>query len=617
MIYQKKIIFRHTLLDIPIALFLLSLTFSTMVSVDVRTSLLGYYGRFHGGLTSYISYSILYWAFVTYFDKKNTGNIIRTLLISTTIAAVYAALEHFGKSISCLFVDGTFSVNCWVQDVAFRVFGTFGQPNWLAAWLVAIIPLTFVVKNPTKTAQSIMLWLSTLFFTTLLFTKSRSGLLAFAISYILYLSFTLSKKRVTALRPFLVVSCILFAIASIVGTPWTSSILDKFNKPTEVTTQTTTGTVLEAGGTESGDIRQIVWQGALNLWKKYPLFGTGTDTFALAYYETRPIEHNNVSEWNFLYNRAHNEYLNFMATTGTFGIVSYLILIGTSLYMLLDNKPLLAGYTSILITNFFGFSVTPIALLFFLFPALAIASQNKINELQHKPLTTGQKLTTLAILLIAGYLLLSIGKYWLADLKYTKGVDLNKSERYTEASEALKSAITLSPNEALYHDELASSFGELAIASFIAKDTVNTNKYISLSIDEINKTTELAPHDIKLLKTKTATLANLGAMNPDYYEEAIKHLKTLTALAPTEPTAHFRLALNNARLGRNEEALEWLLEAIELKPNYENARLFLGLLYEDLGNKEKASEQYRYILENITRNNKVAEENLDAINNSQ
>ena len=39
------------------------------------------------------------------------------------------------------------------------------------------------------------------------------------------------------------------------------------------------------GVTESGDIRKIVWQGAIELWKQYPILGTGVENFAYSYYD--------------------------------------------------------------------------------------------------------------------------------------------------------------------------------------------------------------------------------------------------------------------------------------------------------------------------------------------
>jgi len=412
-IYKKRFIFKKTVLDLPIIIFLGTLAVSTLNSIDPRTSMLGYYGRFHGGLLSYSCYATLYWAYVSHINKKHSLKIIKTILISLGMVSAYAALEHTGRSPSCLLITGNFDASCWVQDVESRVFGTFGQPNWLAAWIAATIPLAwaslchFVLDTKSiQTKRHIGIVsrfrgndikyfvLFVLPFTTLLFTKSRSGLLGFAIAFTIFWSIALYVHRKNVkkiLSRFLLTTsyCLLAAIL----------IWNPLSPPSEPPTP---------GVTESGDIRKIVWEGAIKLWKRYPLLGTGPETFAYSYYETRPVAHNLTSEWNFVYNKAHNEYLNFLATTGTVGFSAYVLLIITSLFQISNVKflisnqapknkmskklgqlysldgsgirlipiALLSGYISILVTNFFGFSTVAIGVLFFLFPAIAF----KLNE---------------------------------------------------------------------------------------------------------------------------------------------------------------------------------------------------------------------------------------------
>ena len=65
MIIKKEFRLQRTPLDIPIGLFLISEVISTFLSLDMHTSLWGYYSRFNGGLFSILSYVFLYYAFVT------------------------------------------------------------------------------------------------------------------------------------------------------------------------------------------------------------------------------------------------------------------------------------------------------------------------------------------------------------------------------------------------------------------------------------------------------------------------------------------------------------------------------------------------------------------------
>src|SRR5207237_1009309 len=146
----------------------------------------------------------------------------------------------------------------------------------------------------------------------------------------------------------------------------------------------TSGTVLESGGTESGNIRRVVWKGAIDAWLSSPILGTGVETFAFAYYKHRPAAHNMTSEWDYLYNKAHNEYINYLATTGIFGLGTYLAFIGYFIILslkeflspkeqttpnnLLLSVGLFSGFITILIANFFGFSVVITNLYLFFFP---------------------------------------------------------------------------------------------------------------------------------------------------------------------------------------------------------------------------------------------------------
>jgi O-antigen ligase len=245
------------------------------------------------------------------------------------------------------------------------VFGTFGQPNWLAAFLVAVMPLVLAktLSSPLLGRNDIKHFLFfILLFTTLLFTKSRSGILGFAVSFTAFWSLAFYVYRKNIQKTLAVFSLSTFYILLSAFFIWNPLI------PSQVPPT--------PGVSESGDIRKIVWVGAAELWKKYPLLGTGPETFAYSYYETRPSEHNLTSEWDFIYNKAHNEYLNFLATTGIIGFAGYLLVTLTSLKLFLEKTTLLkasllAGFASILVTNFFGFSTVTIALLFFLFPAAA------------------------------------------------------------------------------------------------------------------------------------------------------------------------------------------------------------------------------------------------------
>lgn len=574
-IIERKIIFRRTILDIPLLVFIGSQLISTLISIDPLTSLLGYYSRFNGGLLSTICYSLLYWAFVSNLDKKEALRSLYSLPTSAVLVSIYGVLEHFG-------IDK----NIWVQDVQSRVFSTLGQPNWLAAFLVALIPLTW---NKSK----IYYLISTLFFITLLFTGSRSGLLGLVAASVIYWGSILIKYKKEYLKEFFIYNLIFVILFLIIQAPFT---FRQVSAPTNAP-------ALETGGTESGVIRQIVWKGAIEIWKHYPIFGTGVETFAYSYPMFRPVEHNLVSEWDFIYNKAHNEYLNLAANTGSFGLLSYLILLGFSIFVFIKNEnyAFLAGYVSLLITNFFGFSVVPTQLLLFLFPALAIAmTEQSAKDTEHsQKIGNTQKIAVFFVLCTMLYVLSRIATYWYSDILYNKGKIYNSSGKPDLALKYLKKAISLEPNQPLFHNEIAGSYALL--------------KQADLAISQSQKATDLSPNNPNLIKSQFGIYIMLSSTNPNYLILARDTLTKAIDQSPTDAKLYYNLALTLARTKDTENAIKILEKTIELKSNYKEARLAYALLLINKGQNVEAKKQLEYILKNIDPKDDLTKQTFEGI----
>jgi O-antigen ligase/Flp pilus assembly protein TadD len=636
MISEKKIIIRRTIMDVPLILFLVTELISTILSMDTRTSLLGYYSRFNGGLVSSVTYSLLYWAYVSNMDTKKTKRSIYILLASGFLVSLYAILEHFG-------IDK----NIWVQDVQNRVFSTLGQPNWLAAWIIAIIPLTWALSlNPKSNifSRSFWLWniLSFIFLITLLFTKSKSGFLGFVFADIIFLAgavFSYLKSHhqiIKLLKKLAVIHLFLVITILLVGTPLTPNILTLLNKDSNKSAniETSAQPTVELGGTDSGVIRRIVWNGAIDIWKHYPVFGTGVETFAFAYYKYRPVEHNLTSEWDFLYNKAHNEYLNYLATTGTLGFLSYITLIIFTLYVI--GKPifksktqldqleirsirnfqiaLASGYISILVTNFFGFSVVPVQLLFFLFPAFAISIElesKRAEEHEYKAKLTGIQKTSLVILSSFTLLLFySTLKYWYADILYNRGKNEGSAGNYIEAVNNLQTATKLSPYEAIFWNELADAESDAALAYLNSGNKDLSFRLANATLTSLQKSMDLSSSNVNLKRNQARIYIKFTAFDNTFLTKAKDSLTDAINYAPTDAKLYYNLALTYLRLGENEKAKELLNKTIEMKANYRDARYALALVLIDEGKKDGAKIQIDYILTYINPDDTLANEAL-------
>jgi O-antigen ligase len=644
-VLEKKIIFKKTPLDIPILIFLGSQIISTLISIDPRTSLLGYYSRFNGGLISLVCYFILYWGFVSNFEKKDVPTMFKLILSATFLSSFYGILEHFG-------IDK----NVWIQDVQNRVFSSFGQPNWMAAWLAAIIPMSLSLALYTKTQARwksiVYLLLSVIIFITLLFTKSRSGILGLLTAMFSFWGFIIitQLKNKSIIKQLAISSLIFLVLAFIIGTPWTPNISEIIKKSSSMVSlqNTPTGTALEVGGTSSVEIRKIVWQGAIDVWKNYPLFGSGVETFAFSYYQFRPTGHNLVSEWDFLYNKAHNEYLNFMATTGTVGIISYAVLIVATCLVFLkqiifknisgrwyiniknssdesENKPLhialFSGYLSILVTNFFGFSVVPVNLLFYLFPAMTVvlntnSDETKDNKTKEQKLSSVQKTAIIATSFVATLLIYSIFRYWFADILYSKADIQAKEGKLIDSVQSISSAIKLSPREAIYHDELGSRLSDIALVYLNQKDENGAKHFSEKAFEEIAKAESLSPNNLNILRNKARVAIRLSEIDPVYILDAKKALEKSIQMAPTEAKLYYNLSLTYYRIGDIAKTIDVLKKTIELKANYKDARYAYAAILSDMDETDQAIEQLKYILDNIDPNDSRVQSELEKLENS-
>ena len=727
----------------PLVFFLVSQIISTLISIDRHTSFWGYYSRFHGGLASTFCYLLLSVIFLSSINKRQVKNSLFILISAASFISLYAVAEHFG-------IDAQY----WVQDVQNRAYSTLGQPNWLASWLAALIPLTlaFFLKPPRSswplalfsaqlttlmaygltfllTGQVLpisagpliifliffgiglylsfrfsqplyqtaswtnlvsLLGITSILVLALLFTKSRSGILALVLSYGFFwlVVFLASQNPKRLIKKWLGLTSLLLILFLLAGTEWTPSLGQiakgewRKLKPTQVSVSTSHPPKYHIS--KSTDIRKAVWEGGLNVYYHAPLFGSGVETFAYSYYNHRARSHNDTSEWDFLYNKAHNEYLNFLVTTGLAGtaalfgfIFSYFLF---SLRKLIKEKPLsliclilpfslllipwvldkliiypallpplvlaaglgllislvaaflhkprfpqltflqialLSGYLSIIVTNYYGFSVVAVALLFFLYPAFSSILYEKEKSIYQFGLapkaSTWQALRWqwlgLAIILLAvSYFLLATINYWRADKTYTQAKRLIESGSVLNGVNQLQQAINLRPREALYHMELAEALSLVAFsyhaqqateATQLASHAQQASQSLALAEHQTETALSLNRVHLNFYKTATKIYIILAQIDPRFFAKAMATLEKAAQLSPTDPKITLNLGLLAQQSGEKTTAQAYFEKTVRLKPNYRQGWITLANFWKQQGEAEKAKQAYQYILKKI------------------
>jgi len=221
------------------------------------------------------------------------------------LAAKPAGLEFLGEA-SDAFPLGL------DEGVAYRASGTIGHPNGYATYLSTTLPLAVAImfSRPAR-AQSVLagtaLGIGGL---GLVFSLSRGGWIAFALAFLLVLSFAVKLGRVS-LRVALGVG--LVATLVLLGLELTNSdlIASRFRS--------------DDRGSATSRLTQA--QGALAMLRDYPATGIGLNNWSL---RVREYGMASVVRYNGLV-IVHNIYLLIAAETGIIGLLAFLWLLSALL----------------------------------------------------------------------------------------------------------------------------------------------------------------------------------------------------------------------------------------------------------------------------------------------
>jgi O-antigen ligase len=646
----KKIIIKKTYLDKAIIFFLISQLLSTIFSIDRHTSIFGFYGRFNGGLLSIITYIGLYYALISNLTKDNVIKILKLSVLISFLVVLIGLPGKFNHDLLCYVFTNQLNNNCWTEQFkpAERMFSTLGQPNWLGAYLAInffIGLYFFIIQTKNRKQFFLQLFILSIIFSGILFSRSRSAILSLFFGYLIVLLLVFIFKKIKRLKEVSVKNLAILSLFLLVLILTLKTGINQFDRLININFSNKSAITNQRPDnnkpilvTESFDIRKIVWKGAIELGRRYPLFGTGVETFGYAYYFTRPKEHNLTSEWDYLYNKAHNEYLNYFATTGYIGLISYLLLIFLFLFyalrQLLKNNnltlklSLIISYLSILITNFFGFSTTTINLFFYLIPAFFFLTSNEQlpNKKRNFPqmnlhtISLGQLFYFIPSIVITLILIFYFISYWLADINYANGQKLiNAIGDHYAASLAFKKALSYK-YEHVYEDKLSYSLAVLAYLAAYQKEKEATNRYIRESLYYNDKSLKASPKNILYWRTRAKNyyFYYLISRNPKEMEKGITALIYASKIAPTDPKIPYTIAVfysiladeqKAQRINYLKKAKQFVSKAINLKPNYRDAYFLKGQLLEKMNEKSEAKKVFQFILEKINpKDQEVIEE---------
>jgi len=525
--YDIKIKFSFKKLS-PFFLFFLISTLATLFSPYLYQSFWGSFFR-HFGLFSILHYFALFLILIFCLkDQKQIKRIILAVLFSSFLTCLYALAQIFDLD----------KIK-WIENFSktLRVFSTFGQPNFFGAFLVLVFPLTiFSFKIFADFWQRMFLFsLCFLEIFILFFTLSRSAYLGLLASllflffiYFYFYSF-LPKKRKIIITFFLILVLVssfsFFLYLKHTNFSYLKSlVLYRFASVLDFKTPTF-------------KVRTIYWQAAFKIIKERPILGYGLDTQNfpyLKYYSPESIVYEAINSHP---DRAHNEILDTLITTGFLGLMSYLFLLGFVFYQGLKKKSLfslflLSALFGYLVTNQFGFAVASTTLYFWLYIVLIIFESNKDSveqefkikfSLVSKVLIILSFIATTSILIIYKNINLIKADYYF----YNSRADFNKKNliKLINDNEVI---LKYNPNEAYYY---AQEISDILVLTEKFKDQQLKKDFLNMALEDTKNISE-SKENLEYLLYKGQLLSAYGLLDKEKFEAAENLYLKISQISP-------------------------------------------------------------------------------------
>ncbi len=386
-------------------IFILGLGLTLIASINFGQSFFGSYDR-QSGYLSYLYYA-LWFALLSYnlltvdnyFFKKNDKprieqrieRIIVVAVASGFLVALYGILQILGID----FLS-------WPENPLFtkRTIASFGQPNFLASWLLLVIPLSaYLVFKQKKLIARFFFALAFLAqLICLFFTSSRGGVIALGLTVLLlalYIIFFLKIKRsykvVFSLGLFAIIILGLFGINYLIPGR-ISSLLDFKN------------------GSMAARIN--FYQAASDAIIKKPILGYGLDNGGEVFINYYQPDWGIYGDIGATTDKAHNLILDIVLATGFAGLCLFTLLYYYYFSLVKENikqkkmsalsLALALGAAAYLFSLLFSFPIVAGEIYFWLFLALLVVinidqksgtgneiAQNKKNPLAEPYLRAG------------------------------------------------------------------------------------------------------------------------------------------------------------------------------------------------------------------------------------
>jgi len=521
-LFYDKINLKISQLNKPVFVWFVFVVFMYIISKNKHVAELELY-RVIVSSASFFLFSELY------DNKQNRNTVINFWVSGGFLAAIYGIMTHYG---------GFWIV---ITPQVDRIFSTFGNPIFFAAFLVATIPLAVFKLIQEREPSYKVLWFFILisFLIALYLTKTRAGWIAFIVSLIVFIFLSLDSK---------VKRLILIFVLVIFGFLFTLKTKNVWMR-------------------QQGHL--LIWRDSLRMLFDKPVFGVGLGSFHISFPDYASDELKKIwPQSQNIVNDAHSEFVQILAETGIVGFGIFLWILFSVFYhahqfykRLHDREEFLiyaalfSSAIGLLVQNFFSVDMRFTISSFYLFSIFGILSSHSSVKTKEIKLQKPEKLFIMLVLFSA-----------VIFLEYKMVIKQYRSWKIVFESK-----------------------------DFLDKRIVNSDEQKK----EIEKMLAANPSDARLYFKLGYLFANEIKVNKVSADLAIANF---TKAALLDPKVENGGAFNNLgniyfTLGDRKSAKENYIKAISINPSLIDARLNLGIAYYYEGKLKESSAEFEKALE--------------------
>jgi len=576
-------------LNLPVASFLAASVLASVFSIDPSLSFYGMYRFYFNGLASVLSYAALYFIVITAAEMKSVNGIVRAVLAGSVAVIIYALMQSAGLD----FV-------AWTASPRERVWSTLGNPDFLGAYLIMVIPLAAAVFLAAGSyAGKVSLFMLFLFLSgTLVLTKSRASWLGFFVSMGMFsalLREEIFKKHGKWALSFLGIVAASVLILAAIKPVFLAVVASRLFSITDMK--------------EANIVSRLSGYGtAIEAIKKSPLLGTGLDTFSITFRRHMSASYARSGGVLLHPGYAHNEFLQILLDMGIIGLSIYLWLLSVFFVTCAkvmkrkdDAKILCCGIMcsviALLVQNQFSFSVLATSVLFWLMLGLAVVLENRNAFPQSIPVPVKRgtgKIIYPAMTLLVTLISLVILKPLLAEFHFTR------AESGINPVSGYEKAVRLNPVPGIYRINLGKAYRKCgnsgkAIAEF--KKEIEINPFNALGYNALGTVyveESKREGDAAMLDEGIAALEKAIELDPNFTEphvtlgtayerkgeigKAVDVYRRSLAIDPALSVSHFNLGCIYGNRKMFEEAFFHFRKALAIDPGYEKAKEYIAVI---------------------------------------